>query len=342
MSGVAEDKEALQRLIAALPKTETHLHMEGALPWELLHGLDSRKFAEPPASWDRGYRFTSFAQFEEELLEMAFAWFRSPERYYEAARVVLEKLWREENVRYVETSFASGVVEFLGLEAREVARAIRSAAPDGMEIRVFMGIHHDGYTERSRGFIEGSLGWEEVAGLDLHGTETTPLEPWTADLWARARAAGKRTKAHAGEFAGSGFIRRVVDELGVRRIQHGVQAVEDPELMKELGGMDAVLDLCPISNVKLGVVESLAAYPIRAFMEAGICCTVSTDDPVSFGNCLRDDYAALHEEAGLSFEELGQLARNGFASADATNVWIAEQVAEIDAVVGELTGLEQS
>lgn len=332
----------LERFLGRLPKTETHLHIEGALPWELLHRMDPVRFAEPPASWDRNYRFADFGQFEEALLSMAMAWYRSPERYYEAARVVLERLWREENVRYVETSFASGVVEFLGLEAREVARAIRSAAPEGMEIRVFMGIHHDGYTERSRGFIEASLGWEEVAGLDLHGTETTPLEGWTADLWARARASGKRTKAHAGEFAGPGFVRRVLGELGVRRIQHGVQAVEDPELMKELGGMGAVLDLCPISNLKLGVVESLAAYPIRTFMEAGICCTVSTDDPVSFGNRLRDDYAALYEETGLGFEELGQLARNGFASADAANTWIAEQVAEIDAVVAELANLEQS
>jgi adenosine deaminase len=305
----------LRRFLKRLPKTETHLHIEGALPWELLHSMDPGRFHTPPLSWQDHYRFSSFTEFEESLLELACAWFTSPERYHQAAKTLFRKLAGEDNVRYIETSFASGMIEFLGLDGAEVARAIRDAAPDGVPVRVFMGIHHDGYTPRSRHFIEDSLGWEALDGLDLHGTETTPLEPWTGDLWERARAAGKRTKAHAGEFAGPEFIVRVIEELGVKRIQHGVRAVESPQLVRRLKEMGAILDICPISNVKLGVVERMADHPLRELHRSGVVCTVSTDDPMSFGNTLEQEYAALYTELGLSFAEMGELAANGFRHA---------------------------
>ena len=101
----------LSDFIQRLPKTETHLHIEGALPWELLHQLDPKRFAQPPASWAGDFRYKSFEHFERELLDMAFAWFTSPERYYEAAKIIFQR-HLEQNVRYVETSFASGVIEF--------------------------------------------------------------------------------------------------------------------------------------------------------------------------------------------------------------------------------------
>lgn len=327
----------LKAFLDRLPKTETHLHIEGALPWELINELDPQRFSQPPASWQDGFKFASFADFERELLEMACAWYTSPERYHEAAARILGRLHREQNVRYVETSFASGVMEFLGLDGRVVAEAIKAAAPEGLEVRVFMGIHHDGYTERSRHFIDACFDWPELDGIDLHGTETTPLEPWSRDIWARARASGKATKAHAGEFAGPEFVEQVLEELEVRRIQHGVRSVESPALVKRLRDMKAVLDICPISNVKLGVVERMCEHPIRELMEAGVCCTVSTDDPVSFGNTLMEEYTALHQELGLSFAQLGQLAANGFKTALNGQGGFLRELQEIDALVDEFS-----
>ena len=305
----------LKTFLRRLPKTETHLHLEGALPWDLLNTLDPGRFPSPPESWQDHYKFRSFADFERALLEMAFAWFTSPERYHEAALRIFSRLHKDENVQYIETSFASGIIEFLDLDGKAVAEAIKAAAPPGVPVRVFMGIHHDGYTERSRGFIEDCLGWDSLDGLDLHGTETVPLEAWTADLWRRAREAGKQTKAHAGEFAGPEFVRQVVEELGVKRIEHGVRAVESPRLVQELREMGAVLDVCPISNVKLGVVERMADHPIRDLVRDGVICTVSTDDPISFGNTLGEEYTALHQDLGFSIAELGEIAANGFRHA---------------------------
>ncbi|NBD38287.1 MAG: adenosine deaminase, partial [Verrucomicrobia bacterium] len=193
----------------------------------------------------------------------------------------------------------------------------------------------DGYTERSRPFIEASLDWDEVDGLDLHGTETTPLQPWTADLWQRARAAGKGTKAHAGEFAGPAFVERVMDELGVRRIQHGTRAAESPELVRRLREEGAVLDMCPISNLKLRVVPSLSEHPVRHLHDEGVMVTVNTDDPVSFGNTLTEEYTVLHQELGFSYAELGEVAANGFRNAQADESWIAACIEEITGAVRE-------
>jgi len=328
----------LKDFLRRLPKTETHLHIEGALPWELLNTLDPGRFPSPPESWRDGYKFTSFAQFETALLDMAFAWFTSPERYHEAAKRIFDRLHREQNVHYIETSFASGMIEFVGLDGEAVAEAIKAAAPPGVPVRVFMGIHHDGYTERSRPFIEDCLHWDSLDGLDLHGTETTPLEPWTPGVWRRARECGKQTKAHAGEFNGPEFVWQVVEELGVMRIEHGVRSIESPKLTRHLADIGAVLDVCPISNVKLGVVETMSDHPIRELMREGITCTVSTDDPISFGNTLTEEYTALYQDIGMSFRELGELAANGFRHA--LDADFGSQLAEIAALVEEFEGRE--
>lgn len=330
-----EPQPPLKEFLRRLPKTETHLHIEGALPWELINELDPQRFAAPPASWSDHYKFADFAEFEHALLDMACAWYTSPERYHEAAKRIFNRLFEEENVRYLETSFASGMVEFLGLDGRAVSEAIKAAVPPGMTVRVFMGIHHDGYTERSRPFIDDCVNWESLDGVDLHGTETTPLEPWTAEVWRRVRATGKRTKAHAGEFDGPEFVRQVVEELGVTRIQHGVRSIESPKLVRDLREIGAVLDVCPISNVKLGVVGRMADHPIRDLVKEGITCTISTDDPISFGNTLSEEYTALYQELGFSFTELGELSMNGFRHAIDGEAAFSGCIREIQELVRE-------
>lgn len=241
---------------------------------------------------------------------MAFSWYTSPERYHEAAKVIFAGHVAQ-NVKYVETSFASGVIEFLGLNGREVIEAILAAAPSGLEVRVFLGIHHNGRTPKMESVLDEALTWPSLAGIDLHGVESLPLESWTAEYWAAARRAGKYTKAHAGEFMGADFVRRVMDELQPQRIEHGIRSVEDMTVVEEIKRRGIALDVCPISNHKLVPDVTLATHPIRQLFDAGVKVTVSTDDPMSFGNTLTDDYAALAEH-GFTRGELVCLARNGF------------------------------
>ena len=301
---------SLQSFIHALPKTETHLHIEGALPLELLQRVRP-EFTKPPASWKKDFKFRDFAHFEQELLDMAFSWYTSPERYHEATKLIFAG-HVSQNVKYVETSFASGVIEFLGLDGREVLAAIRAAVPAGLDVRVFLGIHHNGAGPKMMPVLEDALGWPDLAGIDLHGTESFPIEAWTAPYWEAARKAGKYTKAHAGEFLGADFVRRVLDELRPQRIEHGTRSIDDPGVVAEIKRRGIALDICPISNHKLMPDVFLATHPIRHLFDAGVKVTVSTDDPISFGSTLEEEYAALVEECGFSRKELARLARNGF------------------------------
>jgi len=181
--------------------------------------------------------------------------------------------------------------------------------------------------------INACESWPGLAGIDLHGFEDKPVEPWTRDYWAAARQAGKYTKAHAGEFMGADFVRFILDELHPQRLEHGVRAVEDAALVARLAREGVGVDVCPISNHKLMPGVTLATHPIRALFDAGVKVTVSTDDPISFGNTLTDDYLALAEHRGFTRRELAQLARNGFDVALLTEARKAPCLAELDAII---------
>ena len=107
-------------------------------------------------------------------------------------------------------------------------------------------------------------------------------------------------------------MKYVVEELGVERIEHGVRAVEDPAVVELICERDLTLDICPISNVKLMPGVTRENHPIRELVDAGVRCTVSTDDPMLFGNTLADEYELLHGHRGFMRAELVRLARNGF------------------------------
>jgi len=309
---------SLKEFIQALPKTETHLHVEGALPYEVLRKWKPREYPAHPFFHAAGYRIRKFDRFDKILLGHALPWFTSAERYYEGAGAIFAK-HTAQNIRYVETSFHLAATAFLKIPPREIAAAILAAAPRGLEVRVFVGMLRNDYHGAMRAVVDGIADCDNITGVDLHGLETMPTEAWTARVWRRMRDAGKITKAHAGEFRGADSVREAIVRLGVTRIQHGTRAIEDAEVVALARERGVTFDMCPISNVRLCVVRSIREHPIRAFMQAGVRCTVSTDDPLVFGNSLTDEYAALADEkagAGFSRAELAKVARNGFEVAD--------------------------
>jgi adenosine deaminase len=319
----------LRAFVHAMPRTETHLHIEGAIPYELLHRWQPDRYPPSPEFHRPGFRFRSFAHFDETLLGHALPWFTSADRYHEAARATFARHVAD-NVRYVETSFHLPVTDFAGIPAAEIVAAIRTAAPEGLDVRVFAGMLRSDYTGAMRDTIDRIGGMDDVAGVDLHGYEMTPTEPWCADVWRRMKEAGKVTKCHAGEFDGAHRVREAIEELGVRRVQHGVRAAEDPDVVALAAVRGVTFDMCPISNLRLGVVPSLAAHPVRQLMEAGINCTISTDDPLLFDNQVSGEYVALSEEGGLNRAELAQLARNGWKVAVVPEATRSAMIREID------------
>ncbi len=320
--------------IQSLPKTETHLHIEGALPYGLLHAWKPEIYPRSPAFHAPDFRFEAFPEFDAVLLGHALPWFTSAERYHEAAKVVFSKHVAQ-NVRYVETSFHLPVGGFINVPAREIIAAIRAAVPAGLEVRIFAGMLRTDYTGSMQAVIDDLENWDELAGVDLHGFEPVPTEPWTAKVWARLRAAGKVTKVHAGEFDGAHRVREAIEQLGSTRIQHGVRAIEDSAVVALAVESDVTFDVCPLSNVKLRVAPSIAEHPLRALMQAGVRCTISTDDPLVFANTLSDEYRALAAEAGFSRLELARLAKNGWEIADVPARVRTAMIAEIDRLAAE-------
>ena len=204
------------------------------------------------------------------------------------------------------------------VRAKRSSDAVLDAAPDGLEVRVFMGMCHNDYQGAGKQIIDDCIHWEQLSGIDLHGPEYWELEPWTAQVWRRAGDAGKVLKAHAGEFMPASFVKRCIEELGVRRIQHGVRCIEDPAVVDLILEKDVTLDVCPISNLKLQVegIKTMSDHPIRELFDAGVRCTINSDDPFMFGNTLSEEYYALATDLGFTQEELKKIAQNGFEIAD--------------------------
>ncbi len=136
-----------------------------------------------------------------------------------------------------------------------------------------------------------------VVGLGVGGLEY-PMEPY-ARAFAIAKEGGIGSVPHAGELAGADSVRSALDGLGADRIRHGIRAVDDSGLVRELAGRGTVLDVCPLSNLRTGAVATLADHPLPRLVAAGVRCSISTDDPAMFDTDLSRDYEAA-ESLGLS------------------------------------------
>ena len=319
----------LNAFLQSLPKAEHHLHIEGACPWEIMTQSDPQQFDTPPPSWSEDYRFKTFDDFEQLIFKYVVPWMTNPERYAQTVEELF-KVRRAENTRYMEFSFAGIALEFTGLSAREIAKAIKAAVPEDIEARLYIGLHHGGFSKNQDRYLSEILDTPEIDGIDLHGPEEFPLQDWSKEFWKAAKSAGKALKAHAGELSGPSSVREAIEDLGVTKIQHGINAVKDPGVLDLAVQSGASFDICPISNVKLQNVSQMSAHPLFEIEAAGVPCTLNTDDPFIFGNTLTDDYLAVAQGLNATPEQLAQFARNSFTTADLPDHAKKEAIAEID------------
>lgn len=285
------------------PKVELHLHLEGAAPPAFIRGLAQEKKMDIAGIFDEtgGYAYRDFWHFLE-VYEAATSTLKRPEDYYRLTLAVLEE------------SAASGVIysecflspDFCGgrdLSAwREYLQAIREAADlaekrDGIQLRgIVTPIRHFGpekARETARCAAETAGSW--IVGFGLAGDEKIgkPKDfQWAFDA---AREAGLRLTAHAGEWGGPDSVREAIADLGVERIGHGVRAIEDPALVDEIAEKGIVLEVCPGSNIALGLYPGWRQHPIHMLRERGVKVTVSTDDPPFFHTTMAKEYDRLAE-----------------------------------------------
>ncbi len=284
-----------------MKKTELHLHLEGAAPPSFVRGLASEKRVDLPRMFDeRGnYAYRDFYEFLR-VYEGVTALLTTPRDY---ARLLAEVLSAraEDGVIYCEIFLAPNFCGGGDLHAwqdhlaamTEVAESFRS---QGIESRAIATVvRHFGEDQSRRAArcaAETSGGW--CTGLGMAGAETVGQADDYAWAFDCAREAGLGLTCHAGEWSGPQSIREAL-RLGVSRIGHGVRAVEDAGLMRDLAERNITLECCPGSNLALGLYPNWAAHPIARLADAGVRVTISTDDPPFFHTTLRQEYERLAE-----------------------------------------------
>jgi aminodeoxyfutalosine deaminase len=301
------------------PKIELHVHLEGTVRAGTLLQIARRNGVALPADSVEGlaalYEFRDFAHFLEVWLLTTGA------------------LRTEQDFRQVVTDYAGEAASHGAVYLEGIFTPAEAAGRGVAWDAVFAGYCDGAQQARERHGVEVRLTPDIPRGFPLEAAELTaryavkyrdrgvvgvglggddarfPPQPY-APAFALARDGGLGSVPHAGEAAGPASIRGALDALGADRIRHGIRAVEDPGLLRELAGRGTVLDVCPISNLRTGVVPSLAAHPLPDLVAAGVRCSVSTDDPAMFGTDLTADYAAARQ-LGVSGQACYQAGLHG-------------------------------
>ena len=309
--------------LAALPKVELHLHLEGAAPPEFIRRVAAEKRADISRAFgpDGGYAFEDFARFLE-VYEAATCVLTTPEDYHRLTLAVLEAS-AAEGVIYTEAFLSPDFCGGGDVAAwRDYLAAIREAAAlarahHGIEMRgVVTCIRHFGpETAKRAALCAAETAGDFVTGFGMGGDERRGRQGDFAYSFDMAREAGLGLTTHAGEWAGPESVREALDDLRVARIGHGVRAAEDPAFVTRLAEGQVTLEVCPGSNVALGLYPSVTDHPIAALRAAGVPVTVSTDDPPFFRTSLTAEYEALHAAFGWEEEDFAELNRAALRAA---------------------------
>jgi adenosine deaminase/aminodeoxyfutalosine deaminase len=292
-----------------LPKAELHLHLEGSVTPQTMQELAPEASAEEIRE---RFRFCNFAGFLD-----CFKWvveqLRSAEDYALATRRLLEALARQ-NVSYAEVTLSAGVVLWKQQDFAPIYDAVHSEAlrsPVQVQwnldaVRHFGAEHAMQVAELAAGLVG-----QGVVSFGIGGDEQRGPAGWFGEVYRFARAQGLRLTAHAGETAGPDSVWEAL-RLGAERIGHGIRAVDDADLMRQLRDRDIPLEICISSNVATGAVASLEAHPVRQLYDAGVPIVLNTDDPGLFCTTLEREYEIAATVFGFSESELRQIAANAF------------------------------
>lgn len=320
--------------VRGLPKAELHVHLEGSIEPRLARRLAKRHGVPvPPEPGPDG--FGDFMQFIRCYLAISRCLVEAPD--FRDAAIDLARRHDEQGVVWAEVTFtpithvARGVAFDTMIEGLVEGR-VEAEARHGVKLRWVLDIVRTllDQGEPTLAFARALQTRDpgSVVGLGLGGPEAgapscAPLQP----IFAAARAEGLHSVPHAGEMAGPASMWDAVRLLGAERIGHGVRCLEDPELVAHLRDEGVVLEVCPTSNVRLGVVKSIAEHPLRELMEAGLAVTLGSDDPPLFGTDLVREYVQAAEAFSWSEDDVKAMVkaslRHAFMPAEDRARWLA-------------------
>ena len=334
-------QEDLRPFIAGLPKAELHMHIEGSLEPEMMFalaerngvGLSFRSVEETRAA----YNFGCLQEFLD-LFFQGMAVLCREQDFYDLTWAYFERA-RADNVRHAEMFFDPQGHTSRGIEFETVLHGIQRARADAeQELGITSGLIMCFWRHLPEGDARRTLELakpfrEGIVGIGLDAAEQGNPPHKFASVYKQAREQGYRLLAHAGEEGPAAYVEEAVDLLGVDRIDHGNATLDDPELTRRIAGEGTVLTVCPLSNVKLAVVDEMRRHPLRTMLEHGLAVTVNSDDPAYFGGYVNDNYVAVQQALGLTVDELHRIARNSFRGAFLDEQAKASHLDELDAYV---------
>ena len=323
-------------LIDAFPKFELHVHLEGTLEPALAMELAAGHGIELPyAGLDdlrQAYAFRDLQSFLD-LYYALSAVLMTEDDFYRLTRAYLERA-KLDGLVHVEPFFDPESHTSRGVRFETVITGICAALDEaqrelGITSRLIMCFHRHRDIEESFATLANALPFRDsIVGVGLDSTEIgNPPDKFT-DLFARCAAEGFRLVAHSGEEGTAAMIWDTIRLLGVERIDHGVRCDDDPSLVAYLRQHQVPLTMCPLSNVRLKVFESLSDHNFKRLLDAELCVTINSDDPAYFGGYIGENFHATTDALALCGEDVLAVARNGvtasFLSRGEKNAWLAE------------------
>lgn len=306
--------------IAGLPKAELHLHIEGSLEPELMFELARRNAIPIPfASVEEvraAYAFSNLQDFLD-IYYQGMSVLVTEQDFHDLTAAYLARA-HADNVRHVEIFFDPQGHTQRGVAFDTVIAGITRAlgearARHGLTSKLILCFLRHLSEAEAEATLDAALPWlDRIDGVGLDSSEVGHPPSKFERVFARARGLGLKLVAHAGEEGPPAYVVEALDLLKVDRIDHGNRSLEDPALVRRLGEAGICLTVCPLSNLKLCVVDDIAAHPLRTMLDAGLAATVNSDDPSYFGGYVNANYQAVADALDLSRAELVTLARNSF------------------------------
>ena len=310
-------------LISQLPKCELHIHIEGSLEPELMFALAARNNIRLPyESVDalrRAYQFTQLQDFLN-IYYQGMSVLITERDFFDLAWAYLERA-QADNVRHVEMFFDPQGHTSRGVAFETVVNGLHRAcreASDKLGIKaslIMCFLRHLDEADAERTLDAALAHKAKIIGIGLDSSERDHPPSKFKRVFNRARDAGFHCFAHAGEEGPPSYVWEALDLLGVKRVDHGNRALEDAALVGRLAREKIPLTVCPLSNLKLRVVDDLRHHPLRDMMQKDLLVTLNSDDPAYFGGYVNDNYRALERAITLTPEEIVAVARNGFSAA---------------------------
>lgn len=309
--------------VKSLPKAELHLHIEGTLEPELALTFAERNHIrlsfDDPATARAAYNFKDRAGFSNLYAETQSV--LRTERDFEELTVAYLQRAQSQNVRHAEVFFDPQCHMERGVPFDVVIDGIwsalsRSRHDFGITTVLIMSFMRDRPQRSALEALELALPYQDrIIGVGLDSSETENPPAAFVTVFEQARTHGFLAVAHAGEMGPPAYIWQALDDLRAVRIDHGIRCLEDAELTNRLQRTRMPLTICPLSNVRMRVVDSLAHHPLKRMLAAGLMVSVNSGDPAYVGGYVTENYAAVAAALRLSDDDLLTLARNSFASA---------------------------